>query len=69
MIAHSDPPAWKRLISDPLSADERASLITSIFSDPDLIEVVGNLLRDDAQTFVDVVDEVNTHKISCERTT
>jgi len=33
IIMCSDTPAWKRLTSYPLSAHERTSLITSIFSD------------------------------------
>ena len=64
---HSDPAwNWKRLISDPLSTDERTALITSIFSDFDEIEVeiVGRLSGGSAQTFVDKIDEVNSHPIS-----
>jgi hypothetical protein len=38
--------------------DKRISLITSIFSDPREVEVVGHLFGDDAQTFVDVLDKV-----------
>ncbi|KAF9646470.1 kinase-like protein [Thelephora ganbajun] len=51
------PPAWERLIGYPLSTDERVSLITSLFSDIDEVEVVGSLSGDDAQAFVDVIDE------------
>ena len=64
MIAHSDTPAWERLTSYPLSAHERTSLITSIFSDRTQLKVVRNLLGDDAQAFIDVVDEVIHHQIS-----
>ena len=55
----SGPPAWKRLISRPLATHERIPLITTIF-DPgkNEIEAVQSLRGDDAQTFVDIVDEV-----------
>ena len=56
-------PTWKRLIDRPLSTDERISLITDIFSNSDEAEGVMRLCGDDAQLFVDVVDEVppNSH--------
>jgi len=38
--------------------DERISLITDIFSDRDETEVVRHLCGDDAQTFVNIIDEV-----------
>ena len=52
------PPAWKRLISDALTTEERVSLIVEIFSDHDQVETVRNLSGDDAQAFIDVIDEV-----------
>ena len=54
-------PAWKRLVNRPLTKDERISLITDIFSDPEETEVVKRLRGDDAQSFVDVIDEVLPH--------
>jgi hypothetical protein len=57
----SDPPAWERLIDRTLSTHERISLIVSIFSDPNEVEVAGHLSGDDAQTFIDVIDEVSPH--------
>ncbi|KAF9644879.1 kinase-like protein [Thelephora ganbajun] len=53
-----DCPAWKRLISDTLAIHERISLITVIFSDHNQVKMVGNLSGDDAQAFVDKIDEV-----------
>lgn len=50
--------AWKRLVDRPFRLDERISLITDIISDRNEIEVVTGLNRDDAQAFVDAVDEV-----------
>ena len=64
MNACSDLPAWKWLISHPLSVHERTSLIKSIFSDRDQVKMVGNLSGDDSQTFVDMVYEVNIPRVS-----
>jgi len=50
--------AWKRSIDRPIAMDKRISLITAIFSNRGLAEAVKRLSRDDAQAFVDVVDEV-----------
>ena len=58
---YSELPAWKRLISPTLSAHDRISLITSIFLDRNEVEVVGNLSGYDAQTYVNVVNEVSIH--------
>jgi len=38
---------------------ERTSLITRIFSDYDQVKMVGHLSGDDAQTFIDMIDEVS----------
>ena len=64
VLLYSDPPEWKQLISYPLPMEERAALITSIFSDPHEVEVVKRLSGSDAQSFVDRVDEVNYRTIS-----
>ena len=47
------------MISHTLAADERISLITTIFSDHNQIGVVEQLSGDDAQTFIDTIDEVS----------
>ena len=57
----SGTPAWKRLIDRPLFKDERIALITDLFSDRDETEAVKRLSGDDAQAFVDVIDEVLPH--------
>ena len=62
-LVYSEQPPWKRLTSHPLAADERISLITTIFSDRNQIEMVRQLSGDDAQTFIDVIDEVTFYKI------
>ena len=56
---YSDPPAWQRLISYTRPTPERTDLISSIFSDRDEIDVVKHLSGDDAQTFIDAVNEVS----------
>ena len=56
-----NPPAWKKLISDTISTDERIPLIRSIFSDCEEVVVFEYLSGDDAQGFVDVIDEVGVH--------
>lgn len=52
-------PAWKRLIDRPLDPNDRISLITEIFADREEIETVRRLRGEDAQSFIDVIDEVD----------
>jgi len=58
LTCRSDSPAWKRLLSKTLTAPERASLITTIFPDHNQVEIPRHLSQDDAQTFIDMIDEV-----------
>jgi hypothetical protein len=51
------------LISNTLATPERISLIGTIFSDHNQVEMVENLSRDDAQAFIDEIDDVSPHKI------
>ena len=53
--------AWKRSIDHPIATDKRISSITAILSNRFVAEAVKRLSRDDAQAFVDVVDEVLFH--------
>ena len=46
------------MISDTLDARERISLITTIFSAQNGLEMVGHLHGEDAQAFVDIIDKV-----------
>jgi len=57
-LTYSGVPTWRRLFSRPCTADERISLVTEIFSDSDEIHAVKCLSGDDAQAFIDVIDEV-----------
>ena len=57
-------PAWKRLISHTITADERISLIMTIFSDYNQVEKASHLSGNDAQAFVDTIDEVRLCIIS-----
>lgn len=54
---------WKRLVDRP-AARERISLITSIFSDKDESDVIDGLRGDDAQAFIDAVDEVHPRTLT-----
>lgn len=60
---HLRPPAWKRLINPTLTPHERISLIMAIFSDQKEVEMVRRLCGDDAQVFIDSVDEVRHHVV------
>ena len=55
----SDLPAWKQLIDSNLAAHERMPLVTAVFSNRGGVKVAGGLCGDDAQTFVDMTDEVS----------
>ena len=55
---YSGIPAWKRLVDRSLTADKRASLIKIVLSDRSETDVIKCLQKDDAQSFIDVVDEV-----------
>jgi len=55
----SDLPAWKQLTSSTLETHKRIPLVRTVFSDSEEVEIVGHLCGDDAQTFVDVIDEVS----------
>ena len=51
---------WDRLINRSFATPhERAALVTAISSYPDVIEKVRSLKGDDAQTFIDVVNEAS----------
>ena len=50
--------AWRQLISHPLPTEKRVTLIMAIFSNKNEVGEVNHLRGDDAQTFVDVIDEV-----------
>lgn len=60
-------PAWKQLIKDTLSTHQRVSLISSIFSHQSEIDVVELLSGNDAQEFIDIIDEVSI-TLSCLQT-
>ena len=48
-------------MDQPIAADKRISLVTAIFSNRGVAEAIKRLCEDDAQAFVDVVDEVFSH--------
>ena len=57
------------MIGVPSDTDERITLITELFSDRLEIEAAGCLSEDDAQSFVNVVDEVFLHSFTSEDST
>jgi len=56
LIVRLDSLAWKRLLSKTLTTRERVSLVITIFSDHNRVEIPRHLSRDDAQTFIDIID-------------
>ena len=52
---------WKHLTDDPLTRDERVSLIADLFSDQDEIDALMALSSNDVQSVIDVMDEVLAH--------
>lgn len=65
LVCNSEDPVWRRLINHNLTAQERSSLVTAIFSDCDQVNMVAHLSGDDAQKYIDVVDEVGPQTIPC----
>ena len=53
-----DTPIWRRLIDRPLTKDERVSLIADLISDRSKIQEHTHLNKGDAQSVVDMIDEV-----------
>ena len=58
LLRCSDITAWKRLTDRPLPIDERISLIADLCSDRGKIEALKGLNGGDAQTLIDMIDEV-----------
>lgn len=60
-LRRANSPMWKTLTSDALDIHKCIPLVTTLFSDPNQIKMIENLDVDDAQTFVDRMDEVLRH--------
>ena len=60
--------ALQRLIGGSIPQGERASLVEAIFSSRKVADMVARLHESDAQTFIDVVDEVRHHPSNLEET-
>ena len=56
-----DLPGWKCLTRGPLATHERISLIKTIFSNRDEIEMIKRLCGEDAQIFIDTIYEVHSY--------
>ena len=52
---------WEGLTRNPLPMHERVSLITTIFSNKDEVEIVRHLCGDDAQSFINAVYEARSY--------
>ena len=61
LLRRSEFPMWKYLTERPLTRDERVSLITDLFSDQGEISALKVLNGSDAQSVIDVLDEVLAH--------
>ena len=61
LLRCSDIPVWKHLTDSPLTTDERVSLIADIIFDRDEIDTLKTLRGSDAQSVIDVIDEVLVH--------
>ena len=61
LLRDSDISMWKRLINSPPTTDERVSLIADLLSDRDEIDTLKALSVSDAQSVIDVIDEVLVH--------
>jgi len=58
-------PACRRLVEHAFALHELPSLIEAIFLDKNESRMIESLLGDDAQTFIDVIDEVCPTFICC----
>ena len=58
LLRYSDIPVWKYLTDSRLTTDERVSLIADLFSGRDNIDALKALSGSDAQSVIDVIDEV-----------
>lgn len=61
LLLDFDESACKRLITDVLSKDQVVFLIGRIFTSEDEVKIIGYLRGGEAQTFIDVIDEVRFH--------
>lgn len=55
----SNPPAWKKLITCSSTVGEHITLVESIFSDHDEVEVFDYLHKDDAQALINIIYEAS----------
>ena len=67
ILVDPESSACRRLISHSLSPHETISLIEAVFTSKAEIDIVRDLRRDDAQTFIDVVHGVRLHICSFPR--
>lgn len=61
--AESNHSPYERLVGGPHSVRDRTSLIATILSDQNEVDVIRGLCKDDVQTFVDAVCEVHLYAL------
>lgn len=64
MQVQSNHSPYKHLVGSPLSIRDRTSLIATILSDQNEVEMIRGLCKDNVQAFVDVVCEVHLYTLS-----
>ena len=64
VVLDSHEQALQRLISRAVPQDKLPSLIETIFSDSDVTKVVDRLQENNAQDFIDIIDDVCRHALS-----
>ena len=67
LISTPEKQALQRLVSRSAPQDELPSVIETVVSNVKAVDIVNCLKGDDAQTFIDVIDEVCHHTISWPR--
>ena len=66
LLRCGDIPAWKHLTDSPLTTDQRISLVADLFSNRDEIDTHKALNRSDAQSVIDVLNEVVQCSLLCQ---
>ena len=60
---HSPDQTWQHLINNAVPQDELASLVETVFSKKNIVNLVDSLQREHVQTFIDVIDTVQYHSL------
>ena len=66
IVTNPHEQAWQSLINRTAPRDELPSLIETIFSGRKTTDMVDSLQQSDAQTFIDMIDEVHNYALYSE---